>query len=89
MALGLVAFIDHLIVSQDQFDLWKTLLRFAFAFLATVAGVIPLVLKQGVGVGASWASLILACVAWWLVHLGNRALDPQARNANSMLGGNV
>lgn len=88
ISLAVMAFADHLVISQENFQPTGALGRFAGTALAVVAGVVPLVLKQGVGVTFSWISFVSALIVWWLVHLANRSLNDQG-DATSALGGEL
>lgn len=88
ISLAVMAFADYLVISQDRFQPTAALCRLACTALAVVAGVVPLVLKQGLGVASAWLSFAAAMLVWWLVHTSNQNLDDQL-TAVSTLGGKV
>lgn len=88
ISLAVMAFADHLVISQRGFQPTDALGRFAFMALAVATGVVPLVLKQRVGVLSSWVSFALALGVWWFVHVTNQSLDDQGTPEDA-LGGEV
>lgn len=88
ISLAVMAFADHLVISQNNFQPTGALGRFAIMALAVASGVVPLVLKHGIGIISSWISFFLALGIWWCVHATNQTLDDQG-SPQSALGGEL
>lgn len=88
ISLAVMSFADFILVSQDKFPATRALGFLIIVALSVAAGVVTLLMRDGIGVSASWISISGASILWWAIHSRNPAFD-EPSSAISTLGGPV